>query len=188
MNSWQKKNLNVFINKISAYLIFIVILFIFFRGNHKLETYNKDKKIVLLIFSVVGTFYFFTKFPSFRYGYSYLIVLICLITTLNFDKINFTRFIFFLKPIIILCIFGLVLKQGLRIEKFYDKRSLIPNDRFLKESNQIKVKKINLSNNFKYYFLPGKECKYFKAPCTHINHDKIKLNRKFGYNIISKKN
>ena len=80
-----------------------------------------------------------------------------------------------------------VLKNNFDIN-FYDS-AFICSDYLPSPIERLKIyKKINLSNDFKYYFLPGKECKYFKAPCTHINHDKIKLNRKFSYNIISKKN
>ena len=63
-------------------------------------------------------------------------------------KINSKKFLKLTKILITLCILGVFLKQGHRIHKYHEVRTLIPSDRLLLPIDQKNIKKIQLSENF----------------------------------------
>ena len=165
------------------------MLFIFFRDKEVSVKLDNQKKFILLLFSSIGTIYFFLKFPLYRYGYSYLIVLISVLFLQSFIKINSKKFLKLTKIFIIFCIIGIFLKQGQRIQEYYQVRTLIPSDRSLIAINQENIEKIQLSKNFYYYKTNNQgssECKYFKSPCTNIKLHNIYHKKIGSYDLIFK--
>ena len=188
VESWLIENKNIFIKKLSPFLIFLILFVLFFRGTYSVKKIDKQKKYILLLFSVIGTIYFFIKFPTYRYGYSYLIVLLSILTLNIFSKVNYEKIFRFFKLTLIVLLVGLILKNAQRISKYYDVRSILPNDRYLSKIQQNQVQKIFLSKEFYYYLLPGRECRYFKSPCTHIVElNNLKTKKILSYNIILKR-
>ncbi len=190
VKAWKKDHQYVFLKNLIPFLFFIFLLNIFFRGKYHLDKLEGQKNVVLLLFSSIGTIYFLLKFPIYRYGYSYIIVLISILFLQNYTKINSKKFLKFLKLLIIICLLGVFLKQGQRIQKYHEVRTLIPSDRSLFLKDQKNIKKINISKNFYYYKTNNQgssECKYFKSPCTNIDLSKLYHKRIGGYDLILKR-
>ena len=189
IKAWKKDHLYVFLKNLLSFLTFIFLLFIFFRNKDASIQLDNQKKLILLLFSSVGTIYFFLKFPLYRYGYSYLIVLISILFLQCNLKINSKKFLKLTKILITLCILGVFLKQGHRIHKYHEVRTLIPSDRLLLPIDQKNIKKIQLSENFYYYKTNNQgssECKYFKSPCTNISLSEIYHKKIGSYDLIFK--
>ncbi len=187
IKAWQKDHQYVFLKNLIPFLTFVILFVFYFRGKDIVEKIKIEKKIVILLFSSIGTIYFITKFPLYRYGYSFIIVLIIVLSLQNLNKINAEKFLKSIKPLIIICLLGLILKQGQRIYEYHDKRTLIPSDRLLQTQDQENIKKVYISDNFYYYKtnnMGSSECKYFKSPCTNINLKKL-YHKKIGtYDLI----
>ena len=177
--------------------IFIFILFLINFYLKKIETNDKlvkiqlNKKIIFLFFlSLFCTLMWFLRFPIFRYGSSYIVVLIISISTIfaiknkliekNIKKLTkyFTIFL-----IIFFTLFSL--KHTLRIYKNYN-HSLIGNPwpKFPKTKDTISItepKKIK--DTFAYYLLkPNNDgCGYTLSPCTPFPVKNVKLKEMYGY-------
>ena len=118
-----------------------------------------------------------------------MIILISILFLQNFTKINYKKLLKFVKIFIIICLFGIFLKQGQRIYKYHEVRTLIPSDRSLLAKDQENIKKIYISKNFYYYETNNQgssECKYFRSPCTNIALSKLYHKRVAGYDLILK--
>ena len=187
LNAWKSKHLNVFYENLVPFLIIIVVLNLYIRnsGLHNIQSV-KEKNIVILIFSIISTSFFMLKFPLFRFGYSFLIVLLSLIFLFSLKKANYQNFFKSVKYLSIFLLFILIAKQSIRIVKYYETRTLLPNDRFLNLNQQSQIKKIRIDDNFSYYFSKN-ECKYFRSPCTSSEIEKIQHRKIFGYNVLAKK-
>ena len=103
IKAWKKDHLYVFLKNLVPFLIFIFLLFIFCRDKNVMVKLDNQKKIVLLLFSSIGTVYFLLKFPLYRYGYSYLIVLISVLFLQSLIRINYKKFVNLTKILIIFC-------------------------------------------------------------------------------------
>lgn len=136
--------------------------------------------------AILGTFIWFLKAPVFRFGYSYLtllissIILIILAMVLTKKKVVFNLISF--KFLIVLCIFGIILKQLVRIEnrsvntyfnypwvKFYSSDN---------ENNPTTNKTIKY-NNIIVYRIPNADdqlCFFSKSICVPPNEVQKKIN------------
>ena len=134
---------------------------------------------------------FFTIFPIYRYGYSYLITLICLLAIyFNKKKITSTKNRNVFKVFFIICIFVITTKQLMKINKNYSKNKLWPNIYTLREKIN-SYEKIFLTDNFHYFYAFSGDnlCMYSKSPCTSYKvTDEILPRKKLGYTILSLKN
>ena len=59
IKAWKKDHLYVFLKNLLPFLTFIFLLFIFFRNKDASIQLDNQKKLILLLFSSVGTIYFF---------------------------------------------------------------------------------------------------------------------------------
>lgn len=191
INSWSEKHFKYILKIILPYSLLLIITFIIIIWSGR-----KMKKIILLksesykLYSIIsictlGVIIFFLKFPLYRYGYSYLIILLGITfsflikrySPLNLIKIS--KLIFFLFFIII------ILKQTLRMIKYYDNRSLIPQIAYFDASNttDYDYQEIFISDNFKIFYI-NKECMYKKAPCTNNLKKNIFHKEILNYHLI----
>lgn len=186
LNAWQKKHQKIFLKNLLPYILLVIFMWVYLRGKNEIKhILERQKIIILLLFSTIGTCYFFLKFPLYRYGYSYLIILISIFFLACFKRINIEKLFKVLRPFTIVLLIALLTKQSVRIVKYYDERTLIPSDKYLSLDNKKKVREIKISKNFSYY-LSEVECKYFKAPCTNVDINNIKHKKFLGYDIIYK--
>jgi hypothetical protein len=150
---------------------------------------DDQKYLILLIIGALGVFSFFLKYPIYRYGYSYIILLFFIILIKIFNKINYTNFLFASKIIFSICLITILSKQFLRIYINHDKRDFVPSHVFIdtKDFNK-KYKKFMLNDNFFVYFSIG-ECHYGLAPCSHYKENimNLKFQNNFTYNILYNK-
>ena len=170
------------------YLFFITILNIYFSRNKKKLSLNNINYNLCLIGNILFTLIFFLKFPLYRYGYSYLISLIILLSLYNYKQfssykvIRFTGIILIILPLVFL---------GKQIQKYNKKYSLSyinkpwPNIYSL-DNNVIHNKKLKVKFEDLYIYESLRECAYSKAICTNYKVNKnININKKFTYYIIS---
>ena len=171
------------------YLFFIIILNIYFSRNKKKLSLNNINYNLCLIGNILFTLIFFLKFPLYRYGYSYLISLIILLSLYNYKQfssykvIRFTGIILIILPLVFL---------GKQIQKYNKKYSLSyinkpwPNIYSL-DNNVIHNKKLKIKFEDLYIYESLGECAYSKAICTNYEvSENIYINKKFTYYIISK--
>ena len=135
----------------------------------------RNNLYLLFLFSVICVFIWFIRFPVFRYGSSYIIVLLVIILTIGVIKfrileiksINFKKF---LNTFIIIFFVLFSLKHTVRIYKNYNNLSTNnPWPQFPKTENTKYVSKQKFINKkFAYYQLrEGMDgCGYTSSPCT----------------------
>ena len=84
------------------------------------------------------------KFPIYRYGYSYLILLSFILFSAIFNDFNLKKLIRYSKVIFVLCVMTISSKQILRIYNYNEVRNYIPSHIFIeKEKYKIKYNTIN---------------------------------------------
>ena len=179
--AWKKENLKIFVKNYSLFFFIIIILLIGLRYE-KYENKNKDKEklYVILFFSLVGSIFYFLKFPIYRYGYSYFVILISFFPII-FLKLKKEQNIKTLKTLFFIGIIAISLKQ---FQRFVNNNhsDIFPNLNYAKN-----LKKIKLANNFYIYKATG-ECGYEKAPCTSYNIKSLRYKRRYSYHTLFKSN
>ena len=86
---WFKNHFIIIINKISPYLLFLIIyLIICFYIKDKTKIYKLDTKIHFMnFFLVICTLYWFLKFPIYRYGVLFITLTLTISTIIFFNKV-----------------------------------------------------------------------------------------------------
>ncbi len=183
--------------KLSIFII--VVLGLNFLLN-KIETSDNLKKteldkriIALIVFSILCSLIWFIRYPVFRYGSSYLAVLIISISTfwaikfdiLFKDNIKFKKLI----NISLILFFTLfVMKHGLRIYKNFDYELVhnpwpnFPKTEDTKNTSNIK----RIGEKYNYYLLKEKTdgCGYSLSPCTPYPVKNVKFKKVYGYTVL----
>ena len=201
INTWKKDHGKIIIKKILPFLIFIsliILLILFHEIKNKKQNYSKNKlnsdEIIFFFISLLGIIFWFTNFPVFRYGYSYLISSFALLHLIALGHFQIFENIFkykkFLSVIVILLICGVISKNIFRIVKNYTSNN--PWPAIYSENNDLKkIDNIPIIKNKKIIFYKSKNgtCHYNKSPCTHYFNgndftiDEINLKILFGYKI-----
>ncbi len=191
-NSWRLKH-GVYLMKIFIPYIILVFFFMSFLAihNEKNKLYKIEKNIsfyLSIIICLIGSFLFFTKFPLFRYGYSYILGLIILFPLIFLNKISVNRIQSLAKFVFFVCVFVVCTKQILRYVENYNSDYTWPRIYSFQDNKKIKSDKIILSNLFSVYKAQNL-CMYSKAPCTNYNlKDNIIVLKKKNYIFINLKN
>lgn len=196
INSWLNTHFKVVLTKIIpfvAILIFVFLIFNYLKKN-QIKFYGSKKDLLITFFiCLLGSLIWFLKFPIYRYGLSYLIVL--LITVFMLLILNKTIYFNFkiLKITIILIMFAVISKNLQRIYKNYDYKYIDypwPKKNSFTENNEINTNIPVYKNNTFLYYLPHPYslCMYSKSPCTNVgNVEKdIKIKKKYTYKIYYK--
>lgn len=194
ISTWTKSHGQSVILKKVLPLIFILILtLVFFKKNNlkstRLHFVFKEKIIVLQIVMALGTLLWFIKFPTYRYGASYIIIsLICLTVILNINK-SFDMFNRKFNNFILIVFLIIIAKYVL---KFNTQKSFIPEIYSFTEKTDYKkienkyLRKIYINNKFSYYTTDDLHlCMYLSSPCTNIFTDKSLDQKEIaGYKIF----
>ena len=191
LDAWLSVHFKHIIKILLPYLIAIILLLSYLTDIKKKSSNNlisSHKYFFLMLFSLTSTIIFFLKFPTYRYGYSYLIFLIFMASVWSFKFINQKRFLSMCKVLIPISLIVIISKQLLRYQENYKLKDYIPNHIFVdKKKYEAKYKKYTLSNNFIIYYSEN-ECFYGLAPCTNykygIDTKKLKHKKKLIFNII----
>ena len=205
LSTWINNHLIKIFFKLLPYFIFLifVILIIFFFPQKKFAKKNviiyKGTNIkILFFFTLFFTFVWFLKFPVYRFGESFIIILMTLIAayisqnniTSRFPDKLLNKFFFY---ILVFAFTFFFLKNYIRIHKLYDifyinypwPRIYTLNN---KEENKLKEYKDIRSNNNEllYFYSGGDECMYISNPCSNYLLDNLFLKKVFNYKIFYK--
>ena len=191
LDAWLSIHFKHIVKILLPYIFFIILLLSYLTNLKKKSLNNlipKYKYFLLVLFSLTSTIIFFLKFPIYRYGYSYLIFLIFIISVWSFKFINQKKFLSICKILIPISLIIIISKQLLRYQVNYKLKDYVPNHIFVdKKRYDKKYSKYYLSNNFIIYYSEN-ECFYGLAPCTNykygINTKKLKYEKKLIFNII----
>ena len=195
IKTWKEKHLKKIYEKLLPFIIFLVIILIymisnkFFLKKFPLKYKNiKDLRVsLLLILSLFFVLLWFLKFPIYRYGSSFIALSIILIITLVFKSyINLTSKKFFI-GIIIIGMFGFLLKNSMRIKDQFESRyneypwpaiySLNDDDNNLE--NEFSAFK-HQGNNV-YFYSKGELCMYTKSPCSNYELNNLRVSKIKNY-------
>lgn len=196
LNTWKENHFKIVLNEIlPQVLIILVILFIFPFERQVFKISRKDS-LIIFIFSFVCVALWFLKFPIYRYGQSYIVLLIIsiFILALNFKFKNFNKnYNFlnkFLSSILIILFIGVISKNLIRIYKNYNNLYVDypwPKMNSFTINNEKNQNKKVYSNNGKFLYYkpyPYTLCMSSTSPCTsNLDVKNIKLEHKFGYKI-----
>lgn len=187
LKTWSNKHLFFIIEKITPFVIFLILNFLIFFFTRSLKKNIFEKKMFfLLIFSFCFLIIWFLKFPVFRHGISQIYLLIILIFYFIYIKnINFNKpkiYFNYFKYFIFIFLFIVLFKNSLRIID-NENNKLIPNIYFAGKKNTDLTKVYNNQNIFTHYETKtGNLCGYSKSPCTHIRRNFL-IKNFFGYQI-----
>ena len=189
VKTWSENHLKVVIEKTLPVIIFLILNILVFyftkclkRNYHKI---NNNFFIFLFIINFLGCVAWFTKFPIFRYGISYiysflvLSLYFILIKNIDWEKIIKLKFVFMF--IIFFGFFSIFAKNAVRV-LYTENKSIYPL-MFDKNFDGKVVKFYNSEGSFIHYRNEKGLCGYSKSPCRFINVD-IKKDIIFGYTIF----
>jgi hypothetical protein len=192
VKTWIPNHGMQILNKLSLFILFIFIFLYLVKKNKKEENYRNENILILLFTAIIGTALWFIRFPTYRYGSSYIILAVVLISIYSFqnkyefiDSIKFKKKIFFFM-VIFLSLF--TLKHGIRIIKNFNLKYYdypwprIYGDNF--ENYKEKSKPI-LNNKSVIYYKSNTICMYSDSPCTHFDINNIKYSEKFIFKIFN---
>jgi hypothetical protein len=151
----------------------------------------KENITILLFVSFVGTSVWFLRFPVFRYGSSYLVSLIILLSILIFINTKYeTNIKIFKRTVnyfIIILIALFIIKNLIRIFSKYNLEYYnYPWPKIYSERNdngKLISQPIYINNQLAYYFA-SEECHYSSSPCTHIKNNNLTYYEKYNYKFF----
>ena len=187
VSTWGKNHFFKILKIILPYILFLTI--ILFIVKSKTLKVPQEKYIKYLIYiSVLGTIMWIYKVPVFRYGYSYLIILISLIFSYFAQSFKYkenSRSIFKASILLLATIF--ILKNTNRI--IFENKEYYgypwPKIYSMDENNEPKMHNFSYIDGKKIYYTENDYCMYGLSPCglstSGIKHRKIN-----GYSLIYK--
>jgi hypothetical protein len=194
--TWSKKHLKKINEKFTPFIIFntLFVATLFLKCKKNIMFLYKSKKTlnkikIILLLNILGSLFWFLKFPIYRYGAAYLACSVSSVSVLILhyfnNKINVSKNL--IKIIIFFSIFLFISFNLKRIIKNFDNvYDQYPWPRIYSLSfNNISEHKVSIKYNNKIIFYKSEsECMYTKySPCTH---EVIKINYKesLGYKIF----
>ena len=200
IKSWSKNHFLKVLKTLLPYIFLLSLLFLLYKylstkENNAIQNndkiYNFKFYNLIIIICSLGIVAWFLKAPIYRYGYSYIIILISVLFSFMVTKrnLNIKNHSFFKSSVtIVVLVFAVfILKQSNRIYDNWDQFYLLsPWPKFygMDKLNTSPLLNEIYIDNFKIY-QSEKECMYSRSPCTNIKLDK-NLNVKImnGYYII----
>ncbi len=178
---------------ISIYAVFLILIIYGLKKNIKQnleeKTHKSQKKrlITYLIFFSLCSILWFFYFPVFRFGISYLVLmLIFAFTLVNHKLVLESKNINLIKYISIFCITVFISKNMIKLENYNQKYNNYPWPKYYDfddKNLEIKLYKKKVNNKFSHYYTQGL-CMYSKSPCTNENVSKsLSLGNIFSYKI-----
>ena len=202
VNTWFKSHFKVIIEKLAPFLLFLILFFVI--RMLKKSSYNifnyifffKNKNMLLIIsFTLYCCFFWFLKFPVYRFGLAFIASFIIFLFINLFDN---KKFFYNKKTYYSIIGIGLIVFYGKNINRIIKHSDLTYNNFpwpkiYSMEDNSENIKQKFTSikdneNNLIYYYSEGKECMYSNSPCSNYYQKNILLKIKKGYSIYYLKN
>lgn len=197
LQSWFNVHFKVIIQKFSPIIIFIFLFLLIYKLSDLILFRKKIIKVYLnrylyfiLLFSALNFFFWFYKFPLYRYGYSFITVFFIILLSILFLKIFKKVNIFYLKKImvitIILSFIGLFVKNSQRILiSFYKEYSYYPWPNLVSmrlDNNYPSLKVVKVGDSF-YYYSKDSACMYLKSPCSNYLKKNLEYKKVVSYKM-----
>ncbi len=195
LKTWGSVHGLLIFKKLIIYVLLITGLFIVFKNIDKkkidfsIKISNEVKFLLLL--ALIGTLIWFLRFPLYRYGSSYIILLLVISVVIFCFKNNFNKKKdkIFKKFINIFLISFLVLFISKHILRIYKNINMIPNKsvwpEFYSNNNinkEFRSEAIYINGKIAYYLLKeGFGCGYTSSPCSPYEMKDVKIYEKKGY-------
>lgn len=183
LSTWSKNHFNKIKKILSPYIIILLLIILYLKYDQKEKRiYNVTSLKLSLCVSLFGSILFFLKFPIYRYGYSYVITSLILISIffMNFYDTKKIKNLCFFTIFIFLTSF--VYKQSSRIIEYGETRSFIP-----KIYNEEQKYERILTNRDNYYNLSlNRLCMYDLNLCTIYRNNKFNIQEKYYYKFFIK--
>ena len=198
--TWKEHHLKKIIEKLLPYVLFLFLLLLIFiiRSIYFKSGLQKSiieiPSLIFFLISFVCCIAWFVKFPLYRYGMSYIAVVITLLFQFIFFKFVKLNDIFVFKKLFILIltigIIGFLGKNSYRIYKNYNSYYTgypwpkIYTLSYTEKNIPIHLEAIkNSKNEIIYYYSGGIECMYTTSLCSNYKKDNLKKEKIFGYDI-----
>ena len=190
LNTWKSDHLKYIKNKLSPFLIFILIMIAINLLTEKKKFFKKRYKefksiffnkyyLISLLICLIGIILWFWKFPIFRYGSSFILVFITLIFLPIVSSLKFKR----IYPIILLSVLLSIffIKNSYRIYNDYKYKPIIhkiKSDKF----DKINIEGLN-------FYRHDYGCGYSRKLCTNYSNifKNLKAKKFNNYIIIYQK-
>jgi hypothetical protein len=185
IEAWSIKHKKKIISIITPFLIITIILSIIINLNSAKQPRKIDmpieKVLILSLICFFGAASFFLKYPIYRYGYSYIILLFFLVSLIAFKNINIQLTQKIYKFSLIFFFIIILSKQCLRVIK--QDNEILPF--YIIQKNKLKYNKIQIGKDF-FLYHNSNLCFYGMSPCTNykIDTNKIKGKKILNYKII----
>ena len=189
---WSQNHLKKILNILLPYLAFLFFLiFIFYVMKKKIKRFIVDRTFLgLIILMFLSTLCWLLKIPVFRYGYSYIVSLICFLFAYSSIHFNFRRSAKNLFNILIVFLITIVTTKNLvRIISSTNDYNNHPWPKYysMNENNQPADFKINTFGD-KIIFNPiNGYCMYSSKICTNYSlDDRLKMKKINSYYFFYK--
>ena len=190
---WASNHGKKVFNTMSIYALFLILMTYGFKKNiktslkEKTHKIKKKKLIVYLIFFSSCSILWFFYFPVFRFGISYLVLILILIFTLaNYKLVLDTKNINLIKYMSIFCLTIFIFKNMIKLEEYNQKYKNYPWPKYYNfddKNLKINLSKVKVNDKFSHYFTQGL-CMYSKSPCTNEKVSRsLSLGNIFSYKI-----
>lgn len=186
IEAWSEKHLLHIIKIIAPFILCLLLILIASFKKTPKKKFGEFRFIIPLCVTFIGTMAFFIKFPLYRYGYGYIISLICLLFTIFIStNLNEEKFLKIIKIILIvspLIFFG---KQVTRIVENIERENIWPTfkknlDNY--DDNFVKIldkKELIIYKNSQY-------CYYSNKICTRNDiNNSLKISKLKNYFVIN---
>ena len=199
---WLKTWLSVhgiwIFKKIIIFIIALTLINLIIKIKINGKAYEKslisNRIIFLFYFALLCTVIWFLRFPLYRYGSSYIVILLISMSTIvaiksNLKFIDDIVFKKFLTISLIIFFTFFVLKHIQRINKNYDSPLVYgPWPKFLSSENTTETSYIKkIDEKIFYYRLKENKngCDYTNSPCTPYPVNNVYLSRLYGYKFYN---
>ena len=187
VNTWFKSHFKKIMEKLTPFLLFLILFFLIkiarkpYFDNFNYKFFFKNKNILLIIFfSLYCCFFWFLKFPVYRFGMAFISSFIIFLFINLFVTENF----FYNKKTYYSIIgIGLILFYGKNLNRIFNHLDLTYNNypwpkiySMSNEDENIKKNFIQVTddkNNLIYYYSNGEECMYSNTPCSNYYKDNL---------------
>tara|TARA_Y100001970_G_C14253089_1_gene873247 strand:- start:1161 stop:2831 length:1671 start_codon:yes stop_codon:yes gene_type:complete len=198
LEAWLSKHFFVIIDKFLPIVAFIFLFsFIFLIKGEKLQItkniFFSKKFLIIYVITFLNLILWFSFFPIYRYGYSFLLIffLLTFLYLISF-RIRNPGKAFFKKFIIYVLIFGYTsffIKNFTKVYENYNQNYIgkpFPNIYYSNYTSNIpEIQKKYIENTLEYYYAPNL-CFYNKAPCTNYKIDNLKYKKILNYKVLYK--
>ncbi len=170
IKTWASNHLIVILKILLPYILFLLLTLFFFKIDFKKFKINYYQKFLITVFSI-GSILWFVKIPTFRYGYSYIVIFLSLYYSALAVNIRNTfklEKLIKITIIVLLCIF--VTKNLVRIIFSDSNYNNYPWTKFYSYTkDNIRIdNKFKIINNKKIYYPVKDYCMYGNSPCGYI--------------------